>query len=89
MKKTVKEKTLFNQCKDLCNSSNPTALVNYEKLIDRVITRLQQWTLFGDDEIMMTANALKLMTNTPALINLMPKASLAKILGIFTNEDFD
>lgn len=40
-KTIVVQRNLYNQCKDICNSSNPSTLIEYEKVMSKVISRLK------------------------------------------------
>lgn len=40
-KRAIQKKTLLEQCQELCNSNSPTLLADYDRVFNRVATRLQ------------------------------------------------
>lgn len=44
---------------------------DFDQIFNKVVSRMQQWMLFDDEEINMAGNSLKLMANSGQLVNLV------------------
>lgn len=60
---------------------------DFDHLFNKVVSRLQQWILFDDDEINMAGNSLKLMANSGQLVNLVNEHNMSKLFNLYVQEE--
>lgn len=54
-----------------------------EKVFQKILTRLQQWQLFDDEETKLASKSLRMITKQGPLINFMNELSLKKMFQLF------
>jgi hypothetical protein len=62
-KKNLLQKALVDQCKELCQTQNTDAK-QFSGMFYKIITRLQQWTLFDDKQIQGATTSLLMLANS-------------------------
>ncbi len=83
-KKNFLTKSLLDQTKELCYK-NSAVYKDFDSIFAKIETRLQNWELFEDEEILNAGQSLKIMANSGMIVNLVQDKNFHKLLEFFND----